>query len=270
MNENDQNIPTNNYRKENIFDKLLRYIVNFLIILFLISMISSINRSMYTENPFRVLLDKKIPHPDKVPGLYNEKKQLFRYTKLYKNYKIYDTFDIRIPKGILLTGKPGTGKTYLTKCIAAHENINIIVVNGADFSFPLVGQGKMYLQQLIQKAQANAPCIIVIDEIDAMGGNREETRGGGGGGGSAATEKQSIVMLLCTYMDGVNYIPGVFFIAATNRPDMLDKALLRKGRFDVHIDFTLPNKEERMEIIMFYIDRKLPFIKKKKKSLNTF
>jgi len=187
---------------------------------------------------------------DDVAGIDEAKAQLEQIVYFLKNPTKYTRLGARIPKGVLLTGPPGTGKTLLAKAIANEAQVPFFNVSGSAFVEMFIGVGASRVRDLFKKASENAPCIVFIDEIDAVG--RE--RGSGIGGGN--DEREQTLNQLLTEMDGFYENRGVIVIAATNRPDILDPALLRPGRFDRQITIGLPNCAGRFEILKVHTKSK--------------
>src|SRR5690606_18038553 len=156
-----------------------------------------------------------------------------------------------IPKGVLMVGPPGTGKTLLAKAIAGEAKVPFFSISGSDFVEMFVGVGASRVRDMFEQAKKAAPCIIFIDEIDAVG----RTRGGGWGGGH--DEREQTLNQLLVEMDGFEGTEGVIIIAATNRPDVLDKALLRPGRFDRQVFVGLPDIRGREQVLKVHV-RKVP------------
>ncbi len=156
----------------------------------------------------------------------------------------------RIPKGILLVGPPGTGKTYLAKAVAGEAGVPFFSISGSDFVEMFVGVGASRVRDLFENAKKNAPCVVFIDEIDAVG----RKRGAGLGGGH--DEREQTLNQLLVEMDGFSDNEGIIMVAATNRPDILDPALLRPGRFDREITVGYPDVREREEIIKVHARNK--------------
>ena len=152
----------------------------------------------------------------------------------------------RIPKGVLLVGPPGTGKTLLAKAVAGEADVPFYFISGSDFVELFVGVGASRVRDMFKQAKQNAPCLIFIDEIDAVG----RQRGTGLGGGH--DEREQTLNQLLTEMDGFGANEGIIVIAATNRPDVLDPALLRPGRFDRQITVNLPDVKGREEILQVH------------------
>ena len=160
-----------------------------------------------------------------------------------KNPKRFTEMGARIPKGVLMVGPPGTGKTLLAKAVAGEADVPFFSISGSDFVEMFVGTGASRVRDMFKKAQQTAPCIVFIDEIDAVG----RQRGAGMGGGN--DEREQTLNQLLVEMDGMSENTGIVIIAATNRPDVLDPALLRSGRFDRQITVNLPDKKGRLEIL---------------------
>ena len=178
-----------------------------------------------------------------VAGLVEEKEELFEIVDFLRNPMKYIKLGARIPKGVLLVGKPGTGKTYLSKAVAGEAGVPFYTISGSDFVEMFVGVGASRVRDLFQTAKKNAPCIVFIDEIDAVG----RQRGAGLGGGN--DEREQTLNQLLVEMDGFSQNEGIIVMAATNRPDILDKALLRPGRFDRNIYVSLPDVKARKAIL---------------------
>ena len=178
-----------------------------------------------------------------VAGADEEKQELAELVDFLKNPKKYLEIGARIPKGVLLSGNPGTGKTLLAKAIAGEANVPFFTISGSDFVELFVGVGAGRVRDLFKNAKANSPCIIFIDEIDAVG----RQRGAGLGGGN--DEREQTLNQLLVEMDGFTPHQGIIIIAATNRPDVLDPALLRPGRFDRQITINLPDLQAREQIL---------------------
>ena len=180
---------------------------------------------------------------DDVAGADEEKEEMVELIEYLKNPKKFVKMGARIPKGILLSGSPGTGKTLLAKAVAGEADVPFYSISGSDFVEMFVGVGASRVRDMFKKAQATAPCIVFIDEIDAVG----RQRGTGLGGGH--DEREQTLNQLLVEMDGIGENTGVVIIAATNRPDVLDPALLRPGRFDRQITVSLPDKRGRHAIL---------------------
>ena len=185
-----------------------------------------------------------------VAGLTEEKEDLREVVDFLKNPKRYINLGARIPKGILMVGPPGTGKTYLSRAVAGEAGVPFFSISGSDFVEMFVGVGASRVRDLFEQAKKNAPCIIFIDEIDAVG----RQRGAGLGGGH--DEREQTLNQLLVEMDGFSANEGVIVLAATNRPDILDKALLRPGRFDRQIVVSNPDVKAREQILEVHSRKK--------------
>ena len=185
-----------------------------------------------------------------VAGLKEEKEEVAELIDFLKNPKRFQKLGARIPKGVLLVGPPGTGKTLLAKAVAGEANVPFYYISGSDFVELFVGVGASRVRDMFKEAKHNAPCLIFIDEIDAVG----RQRGTGIGGGH--DEREQTLNQLLTEMDGFGANEGIIIIAATNRPDVLDPALLRPGRFDRQVTVGYPNAEEREEILKVHARNK--------------
>ncbi len=193
--------------------------------------------------------DKKTTFKD-VAGLTEEKEEVQEIIDFLKNPKKFQTMGARIPKGVLLVGPPGTGKTLLARAVAGEANVPFYYISGSDFVELFVGIGASRVRDMFKQAKMNAPCLIFIDEIDAVG----RQRGTGLGGGH--DEREQTLNQLLTEMDGFGANEGIIIIAATNRPDVLDPALLRPGRFDRQVTVALPDKNARIEILKVHARNK--------------
>ena len=178
-----------------------------------------------------------------VAGCDEEKEEVAELISYLKGPEKYAKMGARIPKGILMVGPPGTGKTLLAKAVAGEADVPFYSISGADFVEMFVGVGASRVRDMFKKAKSTAPCIVFIDEIDAVG----RQRGAGLGGGN--DEREQTLNMLLVEMDGIEDNKGIVVIAATNRPDVLDPALLRPGRFDRQITVNLPDKNGRKAIL---------------------
>jgi len=191
--------------------------------------------------------DKKRVTFEDVAGADEVKEELQEVVEFLKNPKKFNDLGARIPKGVLLFGPPGTGKTLLARAVAGEAGVPFFSISGSDFVEMFVGVGASRVRDLFEQAKKNAPCIVFIDEIDAVG----RQRGAGLGGGH--DEREQTLNQLLVEMDGFNANEGIIIIAATNRPDILDPALLRPGRFDREIVVDVPDITGRQEILKVHI-----------------
>ncbi|RMF16591.1 MAG: ATP-dependent metallopeptidase FtsH/Yme1/Tma family protein [Candidatus Dadabacteria bacterium] len=198
---------------------------------------------LVNENPQQITFDD-------VAGVDEAKEELREIVEFLRDPARFTRFGGRIPKGVLLIGSPGTGKTLLAKAVAGEAGVPFFSISGSDFVEMFVGVGASRVRDLFQQARRNAPCIIFIDEIDAVGRHR----GAGLGGGH--DEREQTLNQLLVEMDGIDSSEGVIIIAATNRPDVLDPALLRPGRFDRRVVVPLPDWKGRKQILEVHINKK--------------
>ena len=211
------------------------------------------NKSSLDFGKSRARLDNdsnKVTFKD-VAGLKEEKEEVKELIDFLKSPKKFQKLGARIPKGVLLMGPPGTGKTLLAKAVAGEANVPFYFISGSDFVELFVGVGASRVRDMFQQAKRNAPCLIFIDEIDAVG----RQRGTGLGGGH--DEREQTLNQLLTEMDGFGANEGIIIIAATNRPDVLDPALLRPGRFDRQVTVNLPDVRGREEILAVHAKNKI-------------
>ena len=183
-----------------------------------------------------------------VAGLYGAKEEVMEIVDFLKNPQKYTSLGGKIPKGALLVGPPGTGKTLLAKAVAGEANVPFFSISGSDFVEMFVGVGASRVRDLFRQAKEKAPCIVFIDEIDAVGRARAKN-----GGFSSNDERENTLNQLLTEMDGFGTNSGVIVLAATNRADILDQALMRAGRFDRQIHVELPELKEREEIFKVHL-----------------
>lgn len=188
---------------------------------------------------------------DDVAGLHEAKEEMHETVDFLKKPERYTSLGAKIPKGILLIGPPGTGKTLLAKAIAGEANVPFFSLSGSEFVEMFVGVGASRVRDLFKKAKDKAPCIVFIDELDAIGRSRGRSASAFGGN----DERESTLNQMLTEMDGFSPNSGVIVLAATNRGDVLDQALLRPGRFDRHIYLELPDLEERKAIFKVHMNK---------------
>merc|ERR1719327_951687 len=183
-----------------------------------------------------------------VAGCDESKRELVEVVDFLKNPQKFTKVGAKSPRGVLLEGPPGTGKTLLARAIAGEAGVPFTSASGSEFVEMFVGVGASRVRDLFEQAKKNAPCIVFIDEIDAIGGQRAGSQGGGMGGGGNDEREQTLNQIL-TEMDGFDGNSGVIVLAATNRADMLDAALLRPGRFDRRVPVDLPDVKGRLSIL---------------------
>ena len=203
----------------------------------------------FAKNRARIEKDVKVRFKD-IAGCEEEKEEVAEIIDYLRSPKKFTDMGAHIPKGVLMVGPPGTGKTLLAKAVAGEANVPFFSISGSDFVEMFVGTGASRVRDMFKDAQKAAPCIIFIDEIDAVG----RQRGAGMGGGN--DEREQTLNQMLVEMDGMNDNGGIVVIAATNRPDVLDPALLRSGRFDRRITVTLPDIKGREEILKVHARNK--------------
>ncbi|MGM9971516.1 MAG: ATP-dependent zinc metalloprotease FtsH [Anaeroplasmataceae bacterium] len=240
--------------EENVFLSILLYVLPYVILIgaiILISRSAGGNNKAFEFGKSRARLsnNKSVTFKD-VAGCEEEKAELVEVVDFLKNPKKYVEMGARIPKGILLFGPPGTGKTLLAKAVAGEANVPFFSISGSDFVEMFVGVGASRVRDLFKTAKENHPCIIFIDEIDAVG----RQRGAGMGGGH--DEREQTLNQLLVEMDGFTANLGIIVMAATNRPDVLDPALLRPGRFDRQITINTPDVIGREAILRVHARNK--------------
>lgn len=210
------------------------------------------NKSMdFGKSRAKLLSDGTKTTFNDVAGLTEEKEEVKELIDFLKNPKRFQAMGARIPKGVLLVGPPGTGKTLLARAVAGEAKVPFYYISGSDFVELFVGIGASRVRDMFKQAKMNAPCLVFIDEIDAVG----RQRGTGLGGGH--DEREQTLNQLLTEMDGFGPHEGIIVIAATNRPDVLDPALLRPGRFDRQVTVGLPDKKAREEILKVHAKNKV-------------
>ena len=253
---NEFEVKTNTNPENSSIITILVNVVPFVLLIgatfFLFSKISGGNKNSMDFGKSRAKLSEdggRVRFTD-VAGLNEEKEEVAELIDFLKNPKKFQKLGARIPKGVLLVGPPGTGKTLLAKAVAGEANVPFYYISGSDFVELFVGIGASRVRDMFKQAKQSAPCLIFIDEIDAVG----RQRGTGLGGGH--DEREQTLNQLLTEMDGFGANEGIIIIAATNRPDVLDPALLRPGRFDRQVTVNLPDIKGREEILAVHARNK--------------
>lgn len=207
-----------------------------------------LSRSLVSQNPTKITTGKTKTTFKDVAGIDSEKQELMEIVDFLKNKDKFKSVGARVPRGVLLSGEPGTGKTLLGRAIAGEANVPFFAASGSDFSGIIVGLGVAKIKEIFEMAKRNAPCILFIDEIDAIG-QRRSTHS------YNDQDREQTLNQLLIEMDGFSNDTGIIVIGATNRPDMLDAALLRPGRFDRQVYIELPDMAGRREILDLYSKR---------------
>lgn len=235
------------------FTGIIPFIIIIILFFFLLSQTQGGGNKVMNFGKSRAKLydsEKKKVRFEDVAGADEEKAELIEIVEFLKDHRKFTEMGARIPKGILLVGPPGTGKTLLARAVAGEAGVPFFSISGSDFVEMFVGVGASRVRDLFETAKKNAPCIIFIDEIDAVG----RQRGAGLGGGH--DEREQTLNQLLVEMDGFSANEGIIIIAATNRPDILDKALLRPGRFDRQITVGYPDVKGREAILKVHARNK--------------
>lgn len=221
------------------------------VIVMLIKSNTLTSKSLFSVDALDADAEQNVPYDfSKVAGNEEAKESVKDIVDFLKNPEKYSYYGARMPKGIILYGEPGTGKTLLAKAVAGEANVPFYAMSGSDFVQVYVGVGASRIRQLFKKARSNGKAVIFIDEIDAIGKKREGNKAGG------SDERDQTLNALLTEMSGFNEREGIIVMAATNRLDMLDSALLRPGRFDRHIEITLPDISARKKILQLHLKNK--------------
>ena len=243
--------PESEYNLFNLLPTILMVLAMGFLFYFMMSQGGNRQAFQFGKNRARLYKSdsKSITFKD-VAGLEEEKVELSEIVDFLKNPVKYDKLGARIPKGVLLVGQPGTGKTYISKATAGEAGVPFFTISGSDFVEMFVGVGASRVRDLFAEAKKNAPCIVFIDEIDAVG----RRRGAGLGGGN--DEREQTLNQLLVEMDGFDGNIGIIILAATNRPDVLDPALLRPGRFDRQVVIGMPDIKGREELFRLYTKNK--------------
>lgn len=201
-----------------------------------------IGRALMGQNPTKIVTGKPKTTFKDVAGIDSEKQELMEIVNFLRDKSKFAAVGARVPRGVLLSGEPGTGKTLLARAIAGEANVPFFAASGSDFSGIIVGLGVAKIKEIFEMAKRNAPCILFIDEIDAIGQRRSQNS-------YNDQDREQTLNQLLIEMDGFSNETGIIVIGATNRPDMLDPALLRPGRFDRQVYIELPDMNGRREIL---------------------
>ena len=232
---------------------IIPFIIMFVLFFFLINQAQGGGGKVMNFGKSRARLyneEKKRVTFEDVAGADEEKQELVEVVEFLKDPRKFAAVGARIPKGVLLVGPPGTGKTLLARAVAGEAGVPFFSISGSDFVEMFVGVGASRVRDLFENAKKNAPCIIFIDEIDAVG----RQRGAGLGGGH--DEREQTLNQLLVEMDGFGANEGIIIVAATNRPDILDPALLRPGRFDRQITVDRPDVKGREAVLKVHARNK--------------
>ncbi len=235
------------------FTSIIPFVIIFILFFFLLNQAQGGGGKVMNFGKSKAKLfseDKKKVRFKDVAGADEEKQELVEVVDFLKDPRKFAAIGARIPKGVLLVGPPGTGKTLLARAVAGEAGVPFFSISGSDFVEMFVGVGASRVRDLFENAKKNAPCIIFIDEIDAVG----RQRGAGLGGGH--DEREQTLNQLLVEMDGFGANEGIIIIAATNRPDILDPALLRPGRFDRQITVNRPDLKGRQEVLKVHVQNK--------------
>ncbi len=235
------------------FTSIIPFVIIFILFFFLLNQAQGGGGKVMNFGKSKAKLyseDKKKVRFKDVAGADEEKQELVEVVDFLKDPRKFAAIGARIPKGVLLVGPPGTGKTLLARAVAGEAGVPFFSISGSDFVEMFVGVGASRVRDLFENAKKNAPCIIFIDEIDAVG----RQRGAGLGGGH--DEREQTLNQLLVEMDGFGANEGIIIIAATNRPDILDPALLRPGRFDRQITVNRPDLKGRQEVLQVHVKNK--------------
>ncbi len=235
------------------FTSIIPFVIIFILFFFLLNQAQGGGGKVMNFGKSKAKLfteDKKKVRFKDVAGADEEKQELVEVVDFLKDPRKFAAIGARIPKGVLLVGPPGTGKTLLARAVAGEAGVPFFSISGSDFVEMFVGVGASRVRDLFENAKKNAPCIIFIDEIDAVG----RQRGAGLGGGH--DEREQTLNQLLVEMDGFGANEGIIIIAATNRPDILDPALLRPGRFDRQITVNRPDLKGRQEVLQVHVQNK--------------
>lgn len=206
------------------------------------------SRALVNQNPTKITTGKPKTTFKDVAGINSEKQELMEVVDFLKNKDKFKAVGARVPRGVLLSGNPGTGKTLLARAIAGEANVPFFAASGSDFSGIIVGLGVAKIKEIFEMARRSAPCILFIDEIDAIGQRRSQHS-------FNDQDREQTLNQLLIEMDGFSNDTGIIVIGATNRPDMLDGALLRPGRFDRQVYIDLPDLSGRREILDLYVKK---------------